>query len=67
MFGVSPEVVNPRSAWIGVWPEGVARHSENELGEPVFECSASHHFGFLDWYEDWLDRSLAKFNKPRPK
>lgn len=67
MFGVSPEVMKPRSAWVGVWPEGVARHTVNELGEPVFECAASGHFGFFDWYEAWLDGSLAKLSKPRPE
>jgi hypothetical protein len=66
MFGTSIELREPRSAWIAIWPEGVARYVEELSGQPRFECSASRHFGFFDWYEDWLDRSLSMVRRQQP-
>jgi hypothetical protein len=47
MFGTSMELREPRSAWIGIWPEGVARYVEDASGGFRFECSATNHFGFF--------------------
>jgi len=42
---------------------GEVWHDSRADGRGVYPATApdGHHLGFLEWYEQWLDKSLAEF------
>jgi hypothetical protein len=60
VFGLSSEIVEPRTALCALIPEGVFSWSRKERGRGDLRVNPHKLYGFFDWYEDWLDRAAVE-------
>lgn len=59
IFALVSELTQPQTALSAVMPEGVFSWPGGIAGQGELTVDPSKHFGFYDWYENWLDRALA--------
>lgn len=59
IFALVGELTRPETALSAVMPEGVFDWLGGVAGQGELSIDPNKHFTFFDWYENWLDRSIA--------